>query len=286
MHLWYAHVIGVSSMNFNPGFSKELNYDFNYLMYADDLILMTSAIRKAAKNINLCLDIYSSLTVQKPNTLKYEIYFPDWFNHHVAKSICQILKFKKGNLPFTFFGVLISSKRLALSHFDNIIRKVNRACAGWKNAKIPKIGKTILINSSIMALPSYYLSVYPIPNLAIDKLSCSARKLLWANGSNGSIMSMVSWNNTTLYKAEGSLGIRNLRLAKHSWMAKNLFNFLNRNDNIWVDIMRKKYVMHKLWNLLPPQRCSWFFRVLCWTMEILKPNLWINVINPHKIYIL
>lgn len=93
--------------------------------------------------------------------------------------------------------------------------------ACWNKAKLFKAGKTILINSSIMALPTYYLSFYPIPDSALDNLSRSARKLLWANGSNGSGMPMVCWNNTTLDKAEEGLGLRNLRLAnKHSLMAK------------------------------------------------------------------
>lgn len=50
--------------NLIPGFNPYLNYNFNQLMYANDLILITLASRKAARNINICLSIYSNLSGQ------------------------------------------------------------------------------------------------------------------------------------------------------------------------------------------------------------------------------
>lgn len=94
-----------------------------------------------------------------------------------------------------------------------------------------------MINSSLLSLSSYYLLIYPIPDSALDKISQSARNLLWANSSNRSGMPMVGWSNTTLDKPNGGLGLWNLRLAKHSLMAKNVFNLLNKDDYIWVDIV-------------------------------------------------
>lgn len=45
-------------------------------MYADDLILITTATRKSAINVILGLDLCSSLSFQKTNTSKLEVYFP------------------------------------------------------------------------------------------------------------------------------------------------------------------------------------------------------------------
>lgn len=47
---------------FIPGFSSSLRYNFNHLMYADDLILITTASRKSARNIKLCLDFYHHIS--------------------------------------------------------------------------------------------------------------------------------------------------------------------------------------------------------------------------------
>lgn len=52
-----------------------------------------------------------------------------------------------------------------------MVDKVNKAASNWNKAKISKVSKIILINNSIMALPSYYLSVYPVPDFALDKMT-------------------------------------------------------------------------------------------------------------------
>lgn len=77
-----------------PRFSRSLTYDFNHLMYGDDLILVTTASRKVAMNVKLCLSIYASLTGQSPNSAKSEIFFLAWFNKRVSCSVSSILNFK------------------------------------------------------------------------------------------------------------------------------------------------------------------------------------------------
>lgn len=165
---------------------------------------------------------------QNPNIIKSKIFFPDWFNLRVANSICHILNFKRSDFPFTYLGVLVSPKKLAISHFDNMIKKINKAASGWNNAKISIAGEIILINSSLMAIQSYYLAVYQVSGSSLDKISRSAKKLLWASSNNSSGMPMVSWNNTILDQSNGALGLQNLRLAKQSLMARNVFILLNK----------------------------------------------------------
>lgn len=45
-----------------PGVCNDLNYDFSHLMYANSLILITSAFRKVTRNIKCCLLIYSFIS--------------------------------------------------------------------------------------------------------------------------------------------------------------------------------------------------------------------------------
>lgn len=131
--------------------------------------------------------------------------------------------------------MLVSPKKLAISHFDNMIKKINKAASGWNNAKISIAGEIILINSSLMAIQSYYLAVYQVYGSSLDKISRSAKKLLWASSNNSSGMPMVSWNNTILDQSNGALGLQNLRLAKQSLMARNVFILLNKM--IWYGLI-------------------------------------------------
>lgn len=64
------------SLDLVPSFNPNLALNFNHLMYANDLNLVTRANRKSARKCKLCLDIYAHLTGQISNSSKSTIYFP------------------------------------------------------------------------------------------------------------------------------------------------------------------------------------------------------------------
>lgn len=51
-------------INFILGFNSNLSCNFNHLIYAYDLILVTKASRQTARNIKVCFHIYKNLTGQ------------------------------------------------------------------------------------------------------------------------------------------------------------------------------------------------------------------------------
>lgn len=87
----------------------------------------------------------------------------------------------------------------------------------------------ILINSVLMTIPSYTLAVYSPPDSILDKLSKIARNFLWHNDSNGSGLSLVSWNRAILDKPDRGLAIRSLRHLRTIYLAKNNFKLLNKD---------------------------------------------------------
>ena len=135
-------------------------YNFNHLIYANDLILISHASWRTARDIKLCLFIYASLTGQHFNNTKFAIYFLVWFNKRMANSIRNILEMEIGHFPFNYLGVIISHKRLASVQFQYLVDKINNIIAHWRHSNLSRAGKGVLINSSIMAIPIYYLSVY------------------------------------------------------------------------------------------------------------------------------
>ncbi|XP_039136968.1 uncharacterized protein LOC120274488 [Dioscorea cayenensis subsp. rotundata] len=266
--------------NFIPGFDCNLRLNFNHLLFADDLILITKATRSVARNINLCLSIYSQLTGQYPNHTKSQIFFPSWFNQRVTNSICSILRLPQTSFPLRYLGILISPKKISVHSFKPLIDKIRCLCSRWKNFKLSAAAKSILINSSILSIPTYYLSVYPIPDSVLHEITKLVRDFFWFKGGNGKGIHAVAWCHITDFKSEGGLGFRNLALVKHSLMAKNVFTYLNADNVFWVEIARHKYGRINFWTDLIPPRCSWVFRSICKTASILKPNLWINTFNP------
>lgn len=124
-----------------------------------------------------------------------------------------------------------------------------------------------------MALSVYYLSIYPILDNILDKISKCARKLLWANYGNGSGVPLVNWHDAMLDKPDGGIKFRNLRLAKISLIAKNVLNYLNSKQIFWVDILISKYGMLKLYHHNIPTNATWFYRGLCKVANEIKSCL-------------
>lgn len=204
-----------------PGFDNNFSMNFDHLMFADDLILITKASWSAAHYINLCLSIYSRLTSQHPNHSKSQIFIPSWFNRRVAISICSILEITPASYPLTYLGILISPKQLCVQSFNPMIDMIRGLCARWKTFHFFGAAKSVLINTSIISIPTYYLSAYPIPDSVLLKITKIVRNFFFGIKVAMKRASMISFGVALLIKkTKGGLGFRNLAHAKHSLMAK------------------------------------------------------------------
>lgn len=128
-----------------------------------------------------------------------------------------------------------------------MLEKIDRIIANWNKSKISPVGKAILINSSPLSIPLYYLFVYPISDVVLDKISTSARKFHWPNCGHESGIHLVNRIDITLDRSKGGLSIKDLKISKVALMAKHVFSFLNSRDLIWVDILIQKYGNFNIW---------------------------------------
>lgn len=135
-----------------PGLDNRMSLNFNNLIYADDLILITQASRKAAGNCNLCLSINAHLAGQKPNyTNQLFIFLAESIKD--SKAISSILNFKIGSFPFTYLGILIARRRISIGQFKPMISRICHTIASWNHSGISLPGRVILINSSVLSYP-------------------------------------------------------------------------------------------------------------------------------------
>lgn len=143
-------------------------------------------------------------------------------------------------------------------------------------------GRAILVNSILMPITTYQLSCVAIHDSILDQISQVARKFLWGGRTNRSGFHTLGWSTTTLDKADGGLGIRNLRNAKFALMSKNVFSVLNSDDKLWVHIFKLKYGDFHCWNIKHTARASCFYRLICKVTLKIKPNCWIREFNPAE----
>lgn len=144
-----------------------------------------------------------------------------------------------------------------------MVDRISHSCRRWANFRLSSAAKHVLINSSLLSIPMYTFSIYPILDTILSYIIRVVRNLFWAKDCNGKDIHYVAWRSIIESKAEGGLGVRNIALAKYYLMAKNIFKYLNHGDEIWVDILYDKYGKINFWRDPVPSKCSWFFRGFC-----------------------
>ena len=92
--------------------------------------------------------------------------------------------------------------------------------ANWKTNYLSLGGRVTLINSVLDALPTYVMSLFPLPTNVEERLDKLRRDFLWSGNKEGKKIHLVKWQTTLLSKKTGGLGIKNLRVQNKSLLSK------------------------------------------------------------------
>jgi hypothetical protein len=69
-----------------------------------------------------------------------------------------------------YLGLPLGASYKATSIWNDVIEKMECRLAGWKKLYLSKGGRLTLIKSTISNLPTYYLSLFPIPMGVANRL--------------------------------------------------------------------------------------------------------------------
>ncbi|WMV11936.1 hypothetical protein MTR67_005321 [Solanum verrucosum] len=156
--------------------------------------------------------------------------------------------------------------------WNNVLEKSEKKLANWKSQYLSLGGRATLINSVLDALPTYMMSVYPMP---------ARRNFLWQGNCdpNKHKFHLVKWNEVLVSKKEGGLGTRNLKIQNHSLLMKWLWRFASQEQSLWKDTIKARYGMETRWisNIATQPYGTGVWRTI--------RNLWPKLINKCTIKI-
>jgi hypothetical protein len=79
-----------------------------------------------------------------------------------------------------YLGMPLGASFKSISIWNGVIEKVERRLARWKKLYLSKGGRVTLIHSILYSIPTYYLSLFPIPVSVAKKLERLQREFLWS----------------------------------------------------------------------------------------------------------
>jgi hypothetical protein len=106
---------------------------------------------------------------------------------------------------------------------------------------LSKGGRVALIKSTLSNLPTYMLSLFPIPADVANRIEKIQRDFLWGGLNDEAKFHLVDWETVCSPISEGGLGIRNVRKFNQALLGKWLWRFAHEDGAWWRSILVAKY---------------------------------------------
>jgi hypothetical protein len=146
---------------FSVGSSEFEALVVNHLLFADDTLIFCGAQEEQIRHLRrvfLCFEAASSLRI---NLGKSEV-VPIGAVEDVNR-LAHLLGCRVASLPLTYLGLPLGASYKSVSIWNGVIEKMERRLAGWKRMFLSKGGRLTLLKSMLSNLPTYLLSLFPIP---------------------------------------------------------------------------------------------------------------------------
>ena len=112
---------------------------------------------------------------------------------HDIDLLLNVLGCKQGTLPMKYLGLPLGAKFKDKTIWSPILEKMEKRLAGWKHLYLSKGGRAILIKSTLLNLPTYFLSLFPIPAVVANQIAKIQNNFLWGGLGDEPKFHLVKW---------------------------------------------------------------------------------------------
>ena len=149
----------------------------SHFLLADNTVLFCDASREQLLYIRIVLIFFEAITGLKVNVGKSEIVLVgDVRNlNALARTLCC----KVGTLPMRYLRIPLGAHYKDASIWNPIIEKMEKMLFGWKRLYLSKGGKLTLLKSTLSSLPTYFLSLFTIPQAVAARIERIQRNFIW-----------------------------------------------------------------------------------------------------------
>ncbi|CAN4097167.1 unnamed protein product [Withania somnifera] len=135
--------------------------------------------------------------------------------------------FPINELPTVYLGMPLGTKSKSKKIWDGLVDRCKKRPSRWKAQYFSRGGRLVLINSVLDALPTYLMSIFPLPAKVEERIDALRRIFLWRGDTENNGFHLVKWKTVILSKKQRRLGIRNMKKQNRSLLMKWLWRLPN-----------------------------------------------------------
>ena len=98
-----------------------------------------------------------------------------------------------------------------------------------------------LLKSTLSNLPTYFLSLFTIPQAVAARIERIQKNFLWGASEDVFKYPLVAWDKVCLPVEFGGLGIQRIGLFNKDLLGKWLWCFGKENNSLWCQVIAAKY---------------------------------------------
>jgi hypothetical protein len=210
----------------------------NHLLFADDTLIFCGAQEQIPhlRCIFLGFEAASGLRI---NLGKSEIVLIGGVED--VERLANLLGCRVASLPMTYLGLPLGASYKSTSIWNDVIEKMERRLAGWKRMYLSKGARLTLINSTLSNIPTYYLSLFPIPMRVANRLDKIQNDFLWGGIGNETKFHLVNWNKICTPLHAGGLGVHNFIRFNQALLGEWLWRYGRERDALWRLVIDAKF---------------------------------------------
>jgi hypothetical protein len=147
----------------------------------------------------------------------------------------SILRCQQLTTLIQYLGLPLTIRKPPRTAFLPLISNVQGRCQGFANNHLSVVGRVVLTNSILNALPLHYMQAFLLPKGVTKTIQSITRRYLW-QGTEPSFSGghcLVAWRTMTLPKENGGLNIIDIRLQNKCLLLKWLWVAIKEPDSLW-----------------------------------------------------
>ena len=213
----------------------------SHLLFADDCYFFFRATHTEGKCIRDILTKYELLSGQLVNYGKSDIVFSPNTSVVDRGKVCDCLGVKEVSKPGKYLGMPMCVGKGKKDVFGFISDRVQHKLQAWCNKELSKAGKLTLLKSSAQTMPTFWMSLFLIPDSICDEIEKKMNAFFWSGGSTGKGVKWCAWKRLCMPKDFGGLGLKELTKFNRAMLAKQGWRLLIEANPLVSAIMKARY---------------------------------------------